>query len=563
VTAPDLTALDRELADVIVRRFWPDASPLLERTLTSLARAVREDHAAMDLTRRDDDGHDDAHVVLDALRAAPSLCQSLSAHDPVESSGPPLVVLNDRYLYLRRWALAEWRVARLIDEARASELALPAGITARGLEAAIAAATAELERAGFVASELGDVVRRMLTRRISFVTGGPGTGKTWLVTQALGVLERALAGSGRAMSVVVAAPTAKAARRLGEVLDASGVGANAASLERDRDGEGSLHHLLRLHPLAVARPRPLWHDVVVVDEASMADLAMLDVLLRSAASAVAPCRVVLVGDPHQLASVNVGAVLADAVDPLARTESLVTRLETVHRTERRDILDVAALVKRGDGDMVRDFVAGGHADVRHLVHFDEPELVERVFDHARDLRDAAARGDRRGVARLAGVLSVLCANREGPGSVAWWNDRVRAGLREGAGPRGRFAVGEPVLITRNQRALGLYNGDVGVVVDDGGELVVVFDDDRTPPLAAIAHAQPAWATTIHKSQGSEYDHVVVVLPRSGSPLLSRELLYTGITRAKQSVTIVGELAAVSAATERRVGRVSGLTERLG
>ncbi|MDE2281262.1 MAG: exodeoxyribonuclease V subunit alpha [Actinomycetales bacterium] len=563
MTARDLTVVDRELAEVVLRRFGPPTrSALLARIVTSLARAVREDHAAMDLTR-DDDSFGDARLALDALRAAPTLCAFIGRDDELGASGAPLVVFHDRYLYLRRWARAEWRVARAIDEARAAELELPSGLTTQGVDAAIAAATEELGRNGFVAAELGEVVTRLLTRRVSFVTGGPGTGKTWLVTQALRVLERALGASGApAMTVAVAAPTAKAARRLGEVLDAAGVGASPAVLARDRDREGSLHHLLNLHPNAVARPRPLWHDVVVVDEASMADLAMLDLLLRSAAGSLAPCRVVLVGDPYQLASVNVGAVLADAVDPEARTEALVTRLATVHRTENRDILDFAALVKAGDGEAVRDFVAAGHADVRHVGRFEDPALLERVFEHARALRDAARGGDRRGAAALASTLTVLAANREGPGSVAWWNERVRAALAEGGVPSGRFCVGEPVLVTRNQRTIGLFNGDVGVVVEAGGELVVSFDDGRERPLAAIAHVEPAWAMTIHKSQGSEYDHVVVVLPRAGSPLLSRELLYTGITRAKRSVALVGDLASVAAATERRVDRVSGLTERL-
>ncbi len=567
--AGDGTETDRELAEVVVRRFGPEhRSGLLVRVVTALARAVREDHAAMDLARRTERDGDGAlgpiGPVLDALRAAPTLCQFLGVGDPVEAVGPPLVVLNDRFLYLRRWALAEWRVARSIDEARSSELELPAGLRVEDVEAGIAAATAELARAGYVADELGAVVWRMLRRRISFVTGGPGTGKTWLVTQALGAIERAVAmAASPPMTFAVAAPTAKAARRLAGTIDATVGPVDSAWLRRDHDREGSLHHLLGLHPNAVAHPRALWHDVVIVDEASMADLGMLDLLLRAAAGAVVPCRVVLVGDPHQLASVNVGAVLADAVADQARTESLVTRLETVHRTDSRDILDLASLVKAGDGETVRHLVAEGRADLHHVSRYDDPQLVARVLEHARALRDAARRGDRRAVGALTNELTVLAANREGPGSVAWWNNAVRDGLGGlRPGPRTRFAIGEPVLVTRNQRSLGLYNGDVGVVLEVDGVAVVVFDDGRERPLGAIAHAQAAWATTIHKSQGSEYDHVVVVLPRVESPLLTRELLYTGVTRAKRSISVVGDLAAVSAATQRQVDRVSGLTERL-
>ena len=568
--AGDAAAADRELAEVVLRRFGPtDSSPLLVHIVTALARAVREDHAAMDLARRDDDhvgsALEDPDAVLDALRATPTLCQFLRRDDPVEATGPPLVVLDDRFLSLRRWALAEWRVARSIDEARATVLEVPDGLTRADVEAAITASTTELARAGYVADELGAVVWRLLTRRVSFVTGGPGTGKTWLVTQALRTLERALAmASAPSMSFAVAAPTAKAARRLGQTLDAAVAGVGFTVLERDHDREGSLHHLLGIHPTAVAPPRPLWHDVVVVDEASMADLAMLDALLGAAAGAASPCRVVLVGDPHQLASVNVGAVLADAVADEAHTDVLVTRLATVHRTDNRDILDFAALVNAGDSEGVRRLMTDGRTDLHHYGRFDDTELVALVVEHARALRDAARRGDRPALVGLASALTVLAANREGPGSVAWWNDHVRDALREGRASAGsQFTVGEPVLITRNQRSLGLHNGDVGVVMEVDGELVVVFDDGRERPLAAIAHAQPAWAMTIHKSQGSEYDHVVVVLARVGSPLLTRELLYTGVTRAKRSVSLVGDLAAIAAATDRQVDRVSGLTERLG
>jgi exodeoxyribonuclease V alpha subunit len=127
----------------------------------------------------------------------------------------------------------------------------------------------------------------------------------------------------------------------------------------------------------------------------------------------------------------------------------------------------------------------------------------------------------------------------------------------------RFGVGEPVLVTRNQRSLGLNNGDVGVVIEVDGERVVVFDATRRHSLSAIGYVETAWAMTIHKSQGSEYDHVIVVLPRRQSPLLTRELFYTGVTRAKSGVTVVGQLDTVREAIGREIDRVSGLTYRLG
>lgn len=568
--AVDFTTSDRELADVVLRRFGPaEPSALLGWIVMVLARSVREDHAALDLAQLGTSAggapDHDGRAALESLRAAPGLCQFLGSSDEVTPAGPPLVVLNERFLYLRRWAVAEWRVSRYVAAARSKALELPTGLTSDDVRLAIAETRDELERRGFADDDLEAVVWRMLTRRISFVTGGPGTGKTWIVTQALRTVARALSRrpAGHPMTYAVAAPTAKAARRLGQTLDANTDGVDLASLERDRDREGSLHHLLGIHPDAVARPRALAHDIVIVDEASMADLAMLDVLLRAASDAVEPCRVVMVGDPHQLASINVGAVLADAVAPEADTGALVTHLRAVHRTESRDILDFAALINAGDGERVRQFLVDGCSDVHRYERFDDPELVALVLDHGRSLVDAGRRGDGSGAVDLLSNLTVLAANREGPGSVAWWNARLRAALRTAEpGSSARFCVGEPVLVTRNQRSLQLHNGDVGVVVDDDGELVVAFDGGRRWSLDAIGHAELAWATTIHKSQGSEYDHVVVVLPRVSSPLLTREILYTGVTRAKRSISLVGELESVSAATNRQIDRVSGLTERL-
>jgi exodeoxyribonuclease V alpha subunit len=126
----------------------------------------------------------------------------------------------------------------------------------------------------------------------------------------------------------------------------------------------------------------------------------------------------------------------------------------------------------------------------------------------------------------------------------------------------RFGVGEPILVTRNQRSLGLNNGDVGVVIESDGQRMVVFDTARRHALGSVGYAETAWAMTIHKSQGSEYEHVIVVLPRRQSPLLTRELFYTGVTRAKAGVTVVGQLDTVREAISREIDRVSGLTYRL-
>jgi exodeoxyribonuclease V alpha subunit len=159
---------------------------------------------------------------------------------------------------------------------------------------------------------------------------------------------------------------------------------------------------------------------------------------------------------------------------------------------------------------------------------------------------------------------VLSAHRRGRGSVSWWNTAINDSFHASFPPVGgaRFGVGEAVLVTRNQDHLGVFNGDVGVVILCGDIVTLYFDEERSFPLAMVGHLETAWALTIHKSQGSEYDHVVVVLPEKDSQILTRELLYTGVTRAKQHVTIAGSLEAIEAAVRSPITRVSGLTYRL-
>lgn len=572
------TISDHELADVLVRRFVPEASPRLLDILLVLARAVREDHVAIDLSAPDVTyfaygqlaevaAAEVAAVVTDELRAWPELCEFVDVSTSLPVAGPPLVVVEGRFLYVRRLANAERRVSLALDEGRSVEPYRGFTPDSPEVREALATVTAELAARGQSSVELAQVVSNILSRRVSFITGGPGTGKTWIVTQALRVLDRALHGvddGGVRPTFVVAAPTGKAATRVAESISVAMEGEEFSHLVRDRIREGSLHHLLGVRPGGSQRPSHLPHDFVVIDEVSMADLTILDQLFAATYSAGdQPTRIILIGDPHQLASVNVGAVLADAVAPEAGMDAAITRLTTVHRTDSRAILDLAQAINTGDAARAVALVGEG-GSVQRTTRAGDETLVRLVVDHARDVLMHASAGD--GPAALSALreLQVLAANREGEGSVAWWNATVSAALRAETPRRAgeRFGIGEPVLVTRNQRSLNLSNGDVGIVIERGGERVVYFDDHRSHPISAVGFAELAWAMTIHKSQGSEYRHVVVVLPRADSPLLTRELFYTGVTRAKQRVTIVGSDPAIVGAIGAPIARVSGLATRL-
>ena len=576
-TAP-FTIADEELVDVLVRRFVPDATPRLLDIMLVLARAVREDHVALDLTTPkttffaygkllEMDEADVAQTVLAELRKWPHLCEFVDVSSGLPAAGAPLVVVEGRFLYLRRLANAERRVALALDEGRHVESYR--GLTPESSEvrSAVAFVTADLASRGQASAELEQVVANILTRRVSLITGGPGTGKTWIVTQALRVLDHALLGidvDGVRPTFVVAAPTGKAATRVAESIGTAMNGVEFNHLVRDRIREGSLHHLLGVRPGGNQRPSHLPHDFVVIDEVSMADLSILDLLFAATYSAgERSTRIVLIGDPHQLASVNVGAVLADAVAPEAEMDVAITRLVTVHRTDSRDILQMAEAINTGDADRAIGLLAEG-SSVQRVARATEESLVQLVIDHAAMVLAKAQAGDGAAALEALHELQVLAANRQGEGSVAWWNATVSDALRPHAPARSgeRFGVGEPVLVTRNQRSLNLSNGDVGIVIERGSERVVYFDEHRAHPISAVGFSELAWAMTIHKSQGSEYRHVVVVLPRLDSPLLTRELFYTGVTRAQKLVTIVGSNEALAGAIKAPIARVSGLATRL-
>ena len=305
----------------------------------------------------------------------------------------------------------------------------------------------------------------------------------------------------------------------------------------------------------------------------MLELTLLDQVLRCAGAS----HVVLAGDPDQLVSVEVGAVLRDVVEAgegsPAPLEVLVTRLTTSHRSNDA-IVELAAAINAGDADALHRAI-DAHPDELRLVS-SPASLVSSVITQASELRRLASSGDEQGALKALGAQVVLCANRNGSQSLTWWNTKVADALERSQpstpGQGERFASGTPIMVLKNEssatRALAdrLSNGDVGVICDtqDGPEVVFlpVSDSPRRRALRMIDQATAAWAFTIHKSQGSEYEQVVVSLPDRPNRILSRELLYTAVTRAKHGVVIIGSTEVLRASLSRRVERVSGLTERL-
>ncbi|AVV38926.1 exodeoxyribonuclease V subunit alpha [Pantoea vagans] len=445
-----------------------------------------------------------------------------------------------------------------------------------------------------------------LTRKTAVISGGPGTGKTTTVAKLLAALIRLNPG---ALRIQLAAPTGKAAARLTESLGRALQDLAVSDEERRRfPAEATtLHRLLGAQPdtqrLRYHAGNPLHLDVLVVDEASMVDLSMMAKLI---AALPAHARVVFLGDRDQLASVEAGAVLGDICRctesgySLARAEQLalltgctlqgsddgqapvvrdsICLLQKSYRFDASSgIGQLAKAINLGDAEQVRAVFAAAHDDVSYQT-LNSAEAYQVMLDEVAQgyqpfLQLIRQQADPAEVIAAFGRYQLLCALRDGPFGVQGLNQRIEQRLmqlqrirRPGIGSR--WYAGRPVMITRNDSALGLFNGDIGITLrDEEGNLKVFFP----LPDGSIKAIQPSrlpshetsWVMTVHKSQGSEFDHTALVMPTQFLPVLTRELVYTAITRARKQLTIYSEPGVFQRAVQLQTQRRSGLVERLG
>ena len=588
------TELDFLMVDSLERITGPvELTTEMSLATLLLAKAVRLNHVALSLkneelgrvlheqlwTFRDDDGDfvtadnkptpDEVRNGVRSLVALESgVIERRSLLDPVDSHGPPLLLSYDQsgdaYLAYRRYAYAEEVVTRaILDSARSPH-------------------SLEGVASNEVLSSLGDItlsergaqaISNALQRRLSVLTGGPGRGKTTIVASLLMGLRRHAEAHGRTYTVALCAPTAKAAvRMLGAVSDQlAAFGETLDDLSRFvsiDERSGSVHRLLGIRPDNTKSLRSLQHDFVIVDEISMLEFTLLAKLIEHAPNT----HLVLVGDADQLASVNIGAALRDIVDGAEAVglENLVTRLVENYRSNK--VIDtLAQAINSGNANEALAIMAR-ETEIIHRVG-DTKAVFPDVFNWARQLRDAANRRDVETCFRLLSEQTVLCATHHGQGSVGWWRDSLSRYLAaDGDTTAGtRFQPGTPVLVTENEQSIvvgieqRLSNGDVGVAIPEENSMSLIFGPPtatRTRRENELGRAEAAWSTTIHKSQGSEYVSVVVSLPHASSRILTKELLYTAVTRAKEKVTIIGTDEAVRAAIERTTFRASGLVDRL-
>lgn len=545
-------------------------------------RAVRQGSVCVDLARVDRTvlGEGDELVDVSALpwpepdawRAA-CLRSPLVADGPDAEAGRPLRMVDGR-LYLDRY----WREEELVRTSLQERAAAPpSGVDLarlrRGLDSLFPDERALRQRQAAAVAVL---------RRVTVLAGGPGTGKTTAVAQLLRLL---LDQPGPPLRVALAAPTGKAAARLQEAVASDLAAGGLAAEHRARVAAAStLHRLLGWRPgtrrFRHDRTHRLPFDVVVVDETSMVSLTMMARLL----DAVRPdARLVLVGDPDQLASVEAGAVLGDLARAEGRPEpalddalrildlpaGVVHGVVTLGHVWRFGgaIAELARAVQAGDADAALAVLRRGDPALEFAEHGAEG-LRADVVSAGRALSDAAHAGDAPAALDALDAHRVLCAHRRGPHGVVRWSGEIERWLDRDL-PDTRTAdpwyPGRAVLVTANDYDSGLFNGDTGVVVATAGGPRVAFARGGPPTLFApsrLSDVTGVHAMTVHRGQGSQFRRVTVLLPPAESPLLTRELLYTAVTRAREFVRVVGSEEAVRAAVERPVGRASGLRHRL-
>ena len=476
----------------------------------------------------------------------------------VLAADPPVLHLDGGLLYLDRYWIEECRVAR--------DILTLAAVRRSGsmpdVHRLFPDSYAEQRAAATVA----------ISRALTVLTGGPGTGKTTTVARLLALLsEQAQLDRRPALRIALAAPTGKAAARLLEAVQLEVDALDA--VDRDRLpalSATTMHRLLGSRPDTSSRFRHnrdnrLPHDVIVIDETSMVSLTMMARLLE----AVRPdSRLLLVGDPDQLASVEAGAVLADLVEGLAAVDDTpIVRLVTPHRFGE-SIGALATAIRDGDGAAALEVLAAGGEHIEWVDTVDPADVLRKVLvPHALRLREAAVLGNAPEALATLEEHRMLCAHRRGPHGVAYWNRQVERWLSEQTDMPlwAPWYPGRPILVTANDYGLGLLNGDTGVAVVCDGVLRAVMAVAGGPTELAtsrLADIETMHAMTIHKSQGSQATEVTVLLPPEDSRLLTRELLYTAVTRAREKVRLIGSAEQFQAAIARRAVRATGLSRRL-
>lgn len=591
-----LRPLDVQFALMVAQ----EAHPAVKLAAAVLSRDAGEGHVCLPISRLRTDEFlsgktNELREQLLAQAGVPDDWSALLLASEAVSDGEPptpIVLCGDR-LYLNRMWRNELTVARFFNEAN-QVVDVDEALLAQTLDALFPASD-EIDWQKVAAAVA-------LTRRISVISGGPGTGKTTTVARLLAALIQTTRQPR--CRIRLAAPTGKAAARLTESL---GEALRRLPLTDEQKAllpteASTLHRLLGAQPgsqrMRYHAGNPLHLDVLVVDEASMIDLPMMARLIDALPE---HGRVIFLGDRDQLASVEAGAVLGDICawvnagytagraaqlerltgHPVpagesdvagALRDSLCLLQKSYRFGSHSGIGSLARAVNNGDRHGVRATLRQAFEDIvlHPLSTTEEYEamLEQSQAGYGRYLQLLRERAEPEALIAAFGEFQLLCALRDGPYGVSGVNEQLEQMLNRRRAitlPRhSRWYEGRPVMISRNDSALGLFNGDIGIALERGEGLRVWFP----MPDGSIKSVQPsrlpehdtAWAMTVHKSQGSEFDHAALILPAKIVPLVTRELVYTAITRAKQRLSIYADEQVLTQSIVARTERRSGLAD---
>ncbi|MET0065213.1 MAG: exodeoxyribonuclease V subunit alpha [Candidatus Thiodiazotropha sp.] len=592
----DFNTLDRYLAGFLMQEASRPVKELaLAVALTS--QATREGHVCLDLSGIA--GRSLGNPAEEPLLTPPleAWCQVLRESGVVGQPGDdmPLILDPRNRLYLHRYWDYEQRLAEgLLRRAQQSPGQLDRSRLKTDLERLFPPSSSGLPDDQKIAAATA------VLKPFTVISGGPGTGKTTTVVRLLALLRQQL--GGKRLRIALTAPTGMAAARLQQAIR---LAKTRLPLDREQlqdlpETATTLHRLLGVKSQGSGfryhKHHPLPLDLLILDEASMVDVALMAKLMDALPDSA---RLILLGDHHQLASVEAGAVLGDLCEgcegpgggfaqvlesltgqPIPSADSPRNRLsdhvvvlrQSYRFSDASGVGQLARAVNSGSTDEAcRQFATGpGRDDLNWLPG--PAQAVEQSVRHFSELAEMIRSAEP--VPKLFDKLyefRLLCALRSGPRGV----DQVNQSITRRLVQSGQIAAqqewypGRPVMMTRNDYTLNLYNGETGLVLPDPQQpdrLSVVFSDAdqglRWINPSRLPHCDTVYALTVHKSQGSEYAHVLLQLPDRDSPVLCRELLYTAITRAKTRFSIVGPEAVFRTAVSRQMQRTSGLQDRL-
>ncbi len=583
--------IDVRLGELLAAKAAPGAGVIVARTaellscerLRGRSSLLIEEWAGRPPAGAEDEGRSESAPLPKAREWIAALRASGLAGDGRVVT--PLVLTPGGRVYLHRY----WRAERRLTERIRARLAAPP-------EEEDFDRLAPLFRRLFTGArerpDLRSVAAAAVLRgRFAVLSGGPGTGKTTAVAQIIALLLERDPGA----RIALAAPTGKAAARLSAAV--AGPSSLTDTLRaRPPAPACTLHRLLDYSPREDRFRRnaehPLAADAVILDEASMVDLLLMDALF----DAVSPhARILLVGDSGQLASVETGYVLGDlcaAAQPPGKSPAFAAAWSRLSGdtlpagravsslrdacvelawnwrfSEQQRIGAFAEAVRAGRAEAACATLEAAGEDLIHLSPARCPRAAQAVEELLPELRRVVEASDADEALQSLSDIRILCAVRRGPWGVEAFNAAAEEALRRCGHPaRGLFYPGRPVLITASDYALSLFNGDLGVLWPKDGALCAWF---RRPDGTLRSIAPPrlpphetAWAMTVHKAQGSEFGSVLLVLPDRDSPLLTRELLYTGITRARRAVRLLASSQTIALCVARSAARPSGLCEGL-